>query len=191
MAVDPFVRAGTGSIVVGPDRVAQAVSMEGVRSTYSYASFANTPAATPTDILTLTGSASKTIRVTRIAIGGIAGTAGYLKIAVLRRSTANSAGTSTAPTAMKHDTNSDAASGVLALYTANPTTGTLVGVLHAGRVFLPLVTATGSYQWVWEAGRDEQAIVLRGATDILAINGQGDTVPASGVLDLDITWVEE
>jgi hypothetical protein len=72
MVVDVYRTNQTGSPVVGTARVSQSVSTEGVRATYCYASQANTPAATPTDILTITGSATKTIRITRIAIGGIA-----------------------------------------------------------------------------------------------------------------------
>ena len=192
MAVDVYRTNQTGSPVIGTARAATAISTEGVRATYSYSSQANTPAATPTDIFKIAGSATKTIRITRIAIGGIAGTAGWLKIALVRRSTAGSGGTATNPTAMKHDTNDPAATATLTLYTANPTVGTAVGTLHASRVFLPLVTVTSAPQTVWEfTHRNEEGIVLRGTTDILCINGVGDTVPASGVLDIDVTWIEE
>jgi hypothetical protein len=192
MAVDVYRTNQTGSPVIGTSRAATAVSTEGVRATYCYASQANTPAATPTDIFKIAGSATKTIRITRIAIGGIAGTAGYLKIALVRRSTAGSGGTATNPAALKHDTSDPAATATLTLYTANPTVGTAVGTLHNARVFLPLVTATGSAPLVWDfTQRNEEGIVLRGTTDILAINGVGDTVPSSGVLDIDVTWIEE
>ncbi len=192
MAVDSFNAGVGGSPVYGTARSAQSVATEGVRATYSYASQANTPAASPTDIFKIAGSATKVIRITRISIGGIATTAGYLKIALVRRSTAGSGGTATNPAALKHDTSDAAASATLTLYTANPTVGTAVGTLHASRVFLPLVTATGSAPLVWDfTNRNEEAIVLRGTTDILAINGVADTVPAGGVLDIDVTWIEE
>lgn len=192
MAVDSFNSGVGGSPVYGTARSAQSVATEGVRATYCYASQANTPAATPTDIFKIAGSATKVIRITRIAIGGIATTAGYLKIALVRRSTAGSGGTSTTVIGGKHDTNDPTASATLTLFTANPTVGTAVATLHNGRVFLPLVTATGSAGLVWDfTQRNEEGIVLRGTTDILAINGVGDTVPSGGVLDLDITWLEE
>ena len=69
MAVDVFPSTNTGTLVVGSFAAAQSTSHEGVRATYSYASIDNTPAATPTDILTLTAT-TLPLRVSRIAIAG-------------------------------------------------------------------------------------------------------------------------
>lgn len=189
---DYFRNGSTGKELAGVSAWGQQVTVEDARARYCYASFANTPAATPTDIFTLRGSASKIVRVHRIVIGGIAGTAGFLKIALLRRTAANTAGTSSAVTFLKHDTDDGAATAVGTLYTANASALGAGSILHAGRVFLPLVSATGSKPLVFGPEHwGDQGLVLRGTSEWLAINGQGDTVPASGVLDIDITFTEE
>lgn len=157
---------------------------------FRYASIGNTPAATPTDVLTLTGSATKTIRVRRIWVSGLAGTAGLLTPRLVRRAAANTGGTSTAPTPMKMDTADAAATGVLALYTANPTINSTVGTLGARALFLNLATA-GKDAVEWEfPGTYHRGLVLRGALDILAVNFAGAAVPAGGLLDFELEWTE-
>ena len=166
--------------------------IESSKATYKYSSLGNTPAATPSDVLTIAGSSTKTIKITKIVIGGVAGTAGQLNPLLVRRSAADTGGTSTAPTAMKRDTNDAAATAALALYTVNPAgLGTAVGTLDTCRLALNLsTTAPDVCQFNFGTNNDKE-IVLRGTTDILAINFAGATVPASGLLDIDIEWTEE
>lgn len=183
---DFFRPNASGKERLGFDAWAEQTLPEDPRDTFLYASFANTPAATPTDIFTLKGSATKTICVKRIIIGGIAGTAGHLKIALLRRTAANTAGTSSAVTFIKRSTTTPAATAVGTLYTANPSGVGTGAIIRAGRVFLPLVTAVGMGPLVFEG-----PFYLRGTSEWLAVNGQGDTVPASGVLDFNIEFTEE
>jgi hypothetical protein len=76
----------------------QAVSIEGTRATFSVGAAGITPAATATDILTLYGSGTKTVRVSRIKISGTATSGATADILLVRRSTANSGGTATNPT---------------------------------------------------------------------------------------------
>src|SRR5260370_10495852 len=49
-----------------------AIATEGIKNTYSSASFAFTPVATATDFYTIIGSGTKTVRILRITISGIA-----------------------------------------------------------------------------------------------------------------------
>src|SRR5689334_4986236 len=100
---------------------------------YSAGILSLAPAASATDIFTITGSASKTIRVVEIALIGTQTTAGVVGIQLVKRSTANSAGTSSAPTVVPHDSASAAGTATVLAYTANPTTGNLVGVVRATR----------------------------------------------------------
>lgn len=189
MAVDPFNPAQTGNVVVGTNASAQAVGVEGVRATYSYASITNTPAATPTDIWTLRPTGSLIARISRIEIGGQAGTAGVLPIRIGLRSTVNSSGTSTAPTPVAHNPLDAASSCTLALYTANPTLGTLVGYFRNSQVFLNVATAAAD-RLVWDFGiRNEKAIVVPVGYTFF-INGNGAAVPTSGTLDISVTWEE-
>jgi hypothetical protein len=168
------------------------VSSDGAKATYRYASLGSTPAATPTDLLTLAGSGTKTVRVKTIKVSGLATTAGQIPVSLVRRSAVNTGGTSTNPTAIKHDINDAAATAVLALYTVNPTgLGTAVGNVGAKRLFLNVSTAQED-QAVWDfSTRQDKALVLRGTTDILALNFGGAAVPAGGVLDFEIEWEED
>lgn len=172
-----------------------AVETESQKPTYSYATSGFTVASTPSDILTIAGSASVTARIKRIAISGTSTAPGTMVFALTRRSTANSGGTSTSPTILKHDISSPAAASVVQLYTANTTTlGTTTGIVHNARVLTASTVGvtTSGRSVVWDfTNRNEEALVLRGAADIIAINGGGATVPGSGSFDFDILWTEE
>jgi hypothetical protein len=90
--------------------------------TYSAAKVGLVPAASATDIFTITGSASKIIRVTHIEITATttAATAAALDILLLKRNVANTGGTSTgSPTPVPHDINAPAVSATVLAYTAN------------------------------------------------------------------------
>lgn len=166
--------------------------IESAKATYKYSSLGNTPAATPTDLFTIAGSATKTIRITKLIIGGVAGTAGQLSPLLVRRSAANTGGTSTAPAIQKRDTTDGAASATIALYTVNPASlGTAVGTMDTCRLLLNLATAAPDVCQFSFGTNNDKEIVLRGATDILAINFAGAAVPATGLVDLDIEWTEE
>lgn len=181
----------SGLISPPPGAVWTQAGIESQLKTYKYSSLGNTPAATPTDIFTITGSASKTIRITKIVVSGLATTAGQLNPLLVRRSAANTGGTSTAPTPLKRDTNDVAASATLALYTANPTVGTAVGTLDSCRLFLALATATPDACRFEFGVNNDKMLILRGTSDILAINFAGAAVPAGGIVDIDVEWVEE
>jgi hypothetical protein len=169
------------------------VETESAKATYGVSGLLNTPAATTTDFLTITGSATKTVRIKRIALSGAATTAGSLLISLVRRSTANSGGTSTAPTRVQHDTADAAPTATVALYSANPTAvGTAVGNIHGGRLFLNVATTATPDRLVFEfSTRNDEAIVLRGTGQILAVNFNAFAVPAGGAVDFDIEWTEE
>lgn len=166
------------------------VDTENLKASYSWSATV-TPAATPGDIWTLTGSATKTVRLKHLRAYCNAGAAGGITISLIRRSSANTGGTSTAGTIVKRDTNSAAATAVTALYTANPTTGTPVGAIDT--VFLPcaLNGAGPAYDRYFGAGDGLQSIVLRGTTDSLALNGNGSALPASPSMAIAADFNEE
>lgn len=167
--------------------------IDGGKATYRASIGALASAASATDIFTLTGSASKTVRVTRLEISGQQTTAAAAQVVVLIRSTADTSGTHSAPTAVPHDSNSPAASATVLAYTANPTTGSLVGNIYESYVFLaaPATATVGSDKVVLDYGsRPAQAIVLRGTSQVLAINLAGVTV-TGGAFDINIEWTEE
>ena len=148
-------------------------------------------AALATDVFTITGSASKTIRVTQVRFSAVQTTASQVGVVLLRRSTADTGGTSTAPTAVSYDTNNAAATATLAAYTANPTTGTLVGNLYGQRVFVPGAATASDAQGLSETFGDfgQQPLVLRGVAQQLAINLAGVTV-TGGSANITVEWTE-
>lgn len=173
-------------------------SSEHRKNTYRYAG-TFTPVATPTDAIMIQGSASFTLRIKRIALGGVATANGNMPAQLIRRSTqftTQGSAVFTAITAGRHDqTNDGAATGVVAtIGTANLTSvGTAAGgALGQGRLFLP-TTATGTPNpLVWEfATRQDKAIILRGVSDFLFINLVGAAVPAGGVIDFEIELEED
>lgn len=149
-----------------------------------------TVAASPTDIFTLTGSATKTIRVVRLTINGTNTGNTNIVTAVTKRSTANSGGTSTTPAAVPLDSNSAAGTAVARAYTANPTLGTAVGDIRIDSAFFPTLASSNAgtdviYEF-WDA-----APILRGTAEVLAINLKGTAITGTTVVAIDVTWTEE
>jgi hypothetical protein len=143
-----------------------------------------------TDIFTITGSATKTVRINRIRIKATQTTAGVGNIYLLRRSTANTAGTSTTLTNTTHDSTNVAATATVRSYTANPTLGTLVGNLRIEKLFIS-TTSTTPTEALFEFGnRPGQCIVLRGITEVLAVNLNGVTFTGNSFA-ISIEWTEE
>ena len=170
-------------------------SLGGYRQTYSAAASQVAMAATATDFFTITGSASKTIRIVRLDLTLTSTTTTVVYAFLIKRSTANSGGTSTTLTNVPHDSNNAAATAVIQTYTANPTLGTAVGtvVTHAA-TSLDATPAAGDSgppeSTVFEAGAHSQAITLRGTAEVLAINFGGITL-SGGLATAHVEWTEE
>lgn len=160
--------------------------------TYSWTSGNFTPAATATDMCTLTGSGTKTIRVLRASICGLSTATAAQNVTLLKRNTANSAGTSTAGTIVPHDSNNAAATATPLVYTANPTAGNLVGNLRVTKWGSGAATvSTPDKPELIHAEYPCQGIVLRGTGEVLAINNAGQAIPAGGSWLCEFTWTEE
>ena len=184
---------------VNPSSTAYAVAVREVgRSpqTYSSTSVNFTPAATATDVFTLTGSATKNIRIRRIVVDGIKTATSHEVVQVIKRSTANSGGTSTTPAAVPHDSTNAAATAVARAYTANPTLGTAVGTMLAKRVVFKATTPANAQSvgagniFDERFGDTNQAIFLRGTGEVLAVNLNGVTL-TGGSITVTIEWSEE
>lgn len=162
------------------------------KATYSASITGLAAALTPTDVFTLTGSATKTIRVISIEFSGTQTTSAVRDVLLLKRSTANTAGTSTTLTNVPHDSTDAAATATVRAYTANPTLGTLVGQISSKKVDLEatnLVGAADSQTWVFGEG-PIKAIVLRGTSEVFAVNLNSVT-SAGNSLNINIEWTEE
>jgi hypothetical protein len=189
--------SGTANIGVTmqamPYEPCPAVTVSPVKATYSAASTAFTPGTAPTDIFTITGSATKTVRILRIEFSATQTTAGINNWFIAKRSTANSAGTSAAVTAVPHDSGSSAATATVLQYTANPTPGTLVGNIRSAKILAPAPSSLANPTFVWdfESGNTGVPPVLRGATQVLAVNFNGAALPAGLSVQVNVTWTEE
>lgn len=161
-------------------------------ATYSASTAAVASASSATDFCTLTGSATKTIRVTQLRFGGTLTTAANALIKVTKRSTADSSGTSQNLVEVPHDSSDSAATATALVYTANPTVGTTVGDLAAYRLFFPApATATTTNDpFIFEYGLLSEPVVLRGTGEVLVVNLNAATLTGS-LLNCGFTWTEE
>jgi hypothetical protein len=69
------------------------VLMEKIIPAFAVTGAAITPAATPTDLLVITGSPTATVHIRRITISGVATTAGTMDVSLVRRSSNDKGGT--------------------------------------------------------------------------------------------------
>ena len=167
------------------------VNTEGTKPTFSAGTIGFTPVATPTDFWTIIGSASKTVRVLRVTVTGIATAAASIGIQLIKRSSANTGGTTSTLTIAPHDSNDAAATAVVSTYSVNPTgLGTSIGLVRAKTLNLGAAGAAGEI--VFDFGtRNSRAVVLRGVAQALALNWNGAAVPAGTVLTIDVEFSEE
>lgn len=162
--------------------------------TYSASVTALATATSATDFVTLTGSASATVRLTHAECAGTAATEGVATVQAVVRSTANTSGTSAAMVAQQHDSLDPAATATALSYTANPTLGTSTAILRSGKMLLPLATTsvTTPTGISWDFGReDSEAVTLRGIAQVFALNGNGATLAATASVNCSLTWTEE
>jgi hypothetical protein len=164
--------------------------IDGVLATYS-ASAEFTAGTTPTDVFTLTGSATKTIKIRKITLGLTVTSGVNLGIFVVKRSTANSGGTSTTRDAVPWDSNNAAATAVCRAYTANPTLGTLTGNLQTALAYASGGGTIGSTPLVLEyTGTAQQPLTIRGTSQLIAIN-MGGVTRAGNSIRATVIWTEE
>lgn len=168
-----------------------AVSTESSKATYSNGILAFTPAATATDFWQIIGSATKVVRVTRICISGFATSGITVDVQLVKRTTASTGGTPTAPTISLHDSNDAAASAVVNSFAANPSPlGTTGGVVRADKLNLGATGAAGRIEWDFST-RNTKALVLRGVAQSLNLNWNGAAVPSGTLLDISVEFTEE
>jgi hypothetical protein len=194
---------GTNVIVTasGGNGVNDVVARPAVRNTYSITS-GTTVASSATDFLSVTGSATKTVRISEARCTGTANSGGVTTINALKRITGYAAGVSTPNASLAtvaFDTLSGSASASAQGFFANPSVGTLAGNLRAGTLQFAdnkAVTAGGTVAaipTVFEFGARnvEQQPTLRGTGEVFALNGNGATFPTGHAVQCSITWTED
>lgn len=147
------------------------------------------PGTTPQDVFTITGSATRAVQVVRMSFSTIQGTAGTNLWNLVKRSTANTVGTSSAITAVPTDRAFPAATATVKSYTVNPTAGTLVGALWSAKVPSPVIAAApGKLETIVFDSRSP--VVLTGIGDVLTLNFGGAALPASLSVTANVWWTE-
>ena len=185
----------------------QPVNLKGQGSglaTYSASGKAYAGYATPTDMLVLGGSSSKTILVLQFLLQIAETTATLRTVDFIKRTSANTGGTATNPAAVPYDTQNPAASAVVSLYSAAPTSlggTTNGGTIYSASVATSTTTAAGGAFGIntpVAGGRQiaispfdfRQAITLRGAGESLAANFGGLALPAGFTANWMLEWAE-
>lgn len=153
--------------------------------------------ATPTDMLTISGSATKVIRIVNMQMR-IGSTAGALyRLYFIRRTAPNTGGTFAAQTPVSLDTVSAAPTAVVNLYSVIPDAlgaGETIGI--APSVTTVLTAAPNIFSLIGagilqpSAITTTEALTLRGASQFLCANGNGAAIPAGFTAQWEIIWTE-
>jgi hypothetical protein len=156
--------------------------IDGQKATYSVA-ITGMAANLNTDIFQLVGSATRTVRITRVEVGVTGGgtiTSAGTAISLIKRTTLTTGGTAATTLAGKYDTADPATTCTSSGYTAAPTIGAYGA--HAG--YARWQMAAASAWWEWNFGTRAKAPVLRSATESFVINNSAVAAGTSPTL----TW---
>lgn len=157
-----------------------------------------TPVAAIKACFVMAGSATKTVRVKRIVLSGIATSAGEAKFAISKCSDAGTLGSAalTTLTATPLDSGFAAATALFssvgtAVYTTEPA---IVGTsIVVGELNLPATGTgvSGSFQEI-NFGKDGiPAVVLRGVAQVLIVDFLGATLQTGAKYSASIVWSED
>lgn len=167
---------------------------DSIKATYSYTTGEITPAATPTDVLVLTGSNSKIIRVQMLEVIAEASSSSVLDFYLYKRTAANTGGTKTNPAATKNDSTDDDATAIIALYSANPSALGAGSIIRSNHYALPdqANTKFSGPPWIETFGRGNlKPIILRNASESIALNLNGQALPSGFNIHATMEWTEE
>lgn len=144
----------------------------------------------------ITGSATKTVVVKRIAVSGATLTAvGYFTVNVVKYNTATTGGTSTNLVRVPLDSADPAATAVVRAYTVAPTDGALVGTIASNRCLWQATVAAAAgltRDYVFDFGDMPQTggITVRGVAEEVALLFPV-VLASAGTLAIDVEWTEE
>lgn len=144
-------------------------------------------AASATDIAVLPGNATNKVLVNRITVTCTQTTAGIITLQLIKRSTADTAGTSANITVVPDYSSYAAGVSVPVKYTANPTTGTAIGNVDTALVGC-MATGTTSPNDIYIFS-PLKPIILNGTAEQLAVNLNAATV-SGGSFDVTFDYEE-
>lgn len=164
----------------------------GAAATYAVNIVGLSPASSPTDIITISGSGTKTVKVLDVRIFGSSSGGASAEFDLVKRSAADTGGTSATATPTQYNSGDAAATAVVKSYTANPSAlGTSQGILDAELFFVPKVLGLlFDQKFDGSSTSSGEGIVLNGASEFLAINMGGVTVSGAS-LSARIVWIEQ
>lgn len=169
-------------------------TQEGGKTTY-YACSQFACDSTATDIWTLAGNATTVVKVLFLLITSTANAAATGRLQVLRRSAANTGGTTASPTVAKADSRNAASSSTPAHYTAHPTAlGTSAGAIASQQFGQQVNTAVPIQQPFvldFRTYMGGQTLRLNGTSEILAVNAAAALGGTGNAWDIQVCWTEE
>ena len=198
LTIDPTSKAARVTLY---DSAGREVSFQS-KQTYS-ATGTFTPPATPQDLVTIYGSASKTVRVLSFVINTNNTAAGSQQYWLVKRSAVDTGGTPVVPTTVPYDSNNAAPTANVQHWTATPTSGAAVANVATRRVTSPVLVPNSYAGVCFESGFEmlptvtqglsvlAQPITLRGVAQGLALNFGGAALVAGQVHSYTIVWTEE
>lgn len=184
--------AGPGWSAVGPatNVTGSQISTEGWRATYGAGGVDITPASTPTDVATIYGSATKTIRVKSVTVCGSGSDNATMNVSLVKRTAVNTAGTSATASNAKFDSLDGNATATVKQYTANPSALGAGYDLATSQIRFGVPGVGECKTWDFST-RNDKSVVLRGAAQGLAIDLNGGTLPATPKFSYSFEWTEE
>jgi hypothetical protein len=154
----------------------------------SFAASKSFAGSSTTDNAVLPGNASNTVLVTRVLVSCTQTTAGIITLSLVKRSAADTSGTSASMTAVPDDSTFSAAISAPVSYTGTgPTVGTAVGNVDTYQLGC-MATSTASPNDIYILDRRLKPIVLRGTAQQLAVNFGGAIT--GGNLTVTFEWEE-
>lgn len=169
------------------------------KQTYSAAG-AFTPAATPNDLVTIFGSATKTVRIISLKIGANNTAAGSQQYNISKRSAVTTGGVAVPAVAIPLDSANSAATATVNHYTTDPTPGTALGNINILRVASPVIIPA-TYAGIVENTLHEclpldgsgvaQPVTLRGVSEGIAVNFGDAALVAGQIHSYAVVWIEE
>lgn len=170
------------------------VTNSGGKLTYSAAWDDLVAASSATNLVRISGSSSKTVYIQEIRFSATATAAKTLDVRLVKYSTADADGTSSAGVAIPHSSDDAAGTAAILLYTANPTVGTATGALRSTRYTVAVVDAAatqGEVIWDLRGYNGGKGVRLEGVAQGVAIHLDGETAGSGNSWAGSITWTEE
>jgi hypothetical protein len=173
---------------VGTDGLLWTAALPAIRPA-SFVASKKFAASSTTDNAVMPGNASNTVLLTAIKVTCTQTTAGNISVEILKRSAADTAGTSAAMTAVPDDSNYSAAVSAPLSYTGTgPSVGAAVGDVDNAQIGC-MAAATATPNDIYILNRRQKPIVLRGVAQQVAVN-TGNAAISGGNLTVTFEWIE-